>query len=406
MEEFSKSAGCDEEIINQYHQLISSANTSTLRKIITINSKLLSQLQLPSANRPVNNELDKLFSYIPNVFTSPSLEVSSHNLVDKSTDVIDVDEDDFVDKLRIELDSMGLESKFKNHKKVATQWILQEPKCKKLPDAHLMSKYGHISHLCEIINGRDECVGTMNGCIVNCYRTSTTSRLYPHSDDEQYIDQSSSICSFSLGASRDFKIFEKTHQNPVGIKTFSLNEKSVLIMQPGSQAVTKHKVLSSSNPDQYGLRYSISFRRIIYDDVNIDSHTSSSVTSLPKDCIDRQIDTTVVFGSSISKHLKAHKLAGRHTHIKVINVSNSGAKIKDVVEDMEKFFDGSHEYFSDSEYSIKNLNINSIFISIGTNDIGNLPNGANHLYGPVVDLLKKMILMICTSGLLKIKLVN
>ena len=97
----------------------------------------------------------------------------------------------------------------------------------------------------DFVNQHSDIVGEVNGCIVNCFR-SESSRHYPHADDEKYIDQSCSIATVSLGPSRTFNIYEHKHKHAKVLKSFQLDNGSLMIMQPGSQKATKHKIEPSN----------------------------------------------------------------------------------------------------------------------------------------------------------------
>ena len=88
-------------------------------------------------------------------------------------------------------------------RKVITQWVTAEQvKHKDLNSALCMSRFENITKLSKIINAHGECVEEMNGCIINCYG-SFIAKTHPNADDECYINQKASICTFSIGSSRD-----------------------------------------------------------------------------------------------------------------------------------------------------------------------------------------------------------
>ena len=103
---------------------------------------------------------------------------------------------------------------------------------------------------------KTDCDGEMNSAIINYYPTGS-SRTRPHSDEESYIDQTASICNFSIGSTRNFGIFNKKE---VLLEQHALLDGSLFIMKPCSQGVTKHQVLTGGGT--CGERCSISFRKI------------------------------------------------------------------------------------------------------------------------------------------------
>ena len=152
-------------------------------------------------------------------------------------------------------------------------------------------------------------------------------------------------------------------------------------MQPGSQRSTKHKVMPSNSSE---VRFSISFRRILTDN----QQNGDPEDIFPTDANDdvdndgnKFINTSVIFGTSISKYLDEKKLQGKRD-IKVINCSVSGATIPDVSNQMDTFNTSDHVVNG-------KLNVRNTFICVGTNDVAKLKNSTSHLYLPLVNLLKK-----------------
>ena len=379
-------------IIEQCKQLINEATPSTLREIIMlVNNKLLSNHHNPQ--KTGIQTLDELFKYIPDIFTNKSLDVSTGLPSDPLSHTNIEDPDSFMKDLKTELDSLGLDKRKAGPRKVTTQWIVSEKNSSRdLKSALPMDKFPHITKLCNLINDHDECQGVMNGCIVNCF-ISDSSRQRPHADDEVYIDQNSSICTFSIGSSRKFTIFEKKH-DPAPLRSYVLQNKSLTIMQPGSQSITKHKVMPGIANSE--IRYSISFRHIINnndstaatsDTVDNNDNTDVNGTDTISDvvCDIGPIKTSVIFGTSITKYLCERKLEGHRNpeNVKVINCSVSGAKIPDISKQMDDFY-------SSGVCDVEKLEVKSVFISVGTNDLARLrERGVNHLYIPIENLLEK-----------------
>ena len=87
--------------------------------------------------------------------------------------------------------------------------------------------------------------------------------------------------------------------------------------------------------------------------------------------------TTVIFGTSITKHLSEKRLGGRRQHC--INVSKSGAKIHDI-SDMVDSFVHSNPYAGD---------VKKIIFNFGTNDIMYEKFSINKYKEPVINLINK-----------------
>ena len=87
--------------------------------------------------------------------------------------------------------------------------------------------------------------------------------------------------------------------------------------------------------------------------------------------------TTVIFGTSITKHLNERRLAGRGQHC--INLSKSGARIPDISEMVDNFV-YSNPYAGD---------VNKIIFNFGTNDIKYEKFSVNKFREPVINLINK-----------------
>ena len=393
--EVQKSAGCS-DLISNYKDLINSAkcvDITTLREIIKITSDMITARECSRSPIPSQKELDQLFIFIPNVLDRDSELDTSTDLFGENTcsdeskveDQSDV-QDKFMDDLKLEIDSLGLDKRKSNTSKVVTQWILPDPSVSpNLKNAQKLEKFSSISKLCNIVNNLEETAGTMIGALVNYY-PSGGARTNPHSDDESYVDQSSSIATFSLGSERVFNIFNKDHGHKQLLRSYVLTEKSLMMMQPGSQAVTRHLVASSSSHS--GPRWSISFRKIIPSTITNEWPHSNNSKPKAANHNDTQDHTTLILGTSISRGLIGHKLAGKSGQ-KVINLSKGGAKIYHLSEILDQFFNGKHEYL-EKNTTPTITSVKRVFVSVGTNDIRYAKDGVNHLYSPMQNLLEKI----------------
>ena len=378
------SPAIDANIVNNFNSLTKDANIETLQHLISCaNLRIIS---LTNSSKPVvtSAQLDSLFDYVPDLFDSVKTNAAGALLVEGQVSDPTASEQDFLSSLQDELDSLNLKSE-NTDQKVTTKWLMDPSTADNIHSLWHRGSPGNISQypcICKVrdmINSLPQCVGTMNGFILNCFNNSSV-RQRPHSDNEHYTDQSSSICTFSLGATRNFGIYTNDHKNPELLKTIELQSNSVSFMHPGSQSITKHRILPvDANSGTPGLRYSISFRHITPDKLPAQQNSSP------------QRDTTLIFGSSTPKKLDANKLAGK-SNKHVINLARSGGKISDVCKDMDNFFKGSHEYFNSvSALKRDQMSVKNIIISVGTNDILNLndSNKISRLYGPVQSMLRK-----------------
>ena len=378
-----KTAGIDSALLSIFSDIIKDTNCDTLKEIIKVSTDMINTLLNPIKKVPDN--LDVLFKYIPDIVgAQPSLEISTYLARENSDlDTVLSDQQAFHESLMKEIKTLKLDTKYSDSGRVATQWLLDEnltpsPHHRDLRNPKCISDFPCISVLKNIINQHDECIGEMNSCIVNCYQPSSA-RFRPHSDDEPYIDSDASICTFSIGATREFGIYEKKHSEPKLLKTFVLEDSSVFIMQPGTQECTKHRVHPPVNRNvDAGTRYSISFRKILSESV-----TQNNAPSPPL-----EKPTTLILGSSISKYLNSKKLVGKR-NCNVINLSKSGSKIGDINIAIDNFYKCENMQSQDERVVDPN-NVNKIIINIGTNDILNSPSASTRQYTPLQKLVTKL----------------
>ena len=176
------------------------------------------------------------------------------------------------------------------------------------------------------------------------------------------------------------------------LRKFTLEPLSMMVMQPGSQAITKHQVLPNRNSSlSEDIRYSISFRHIV-------PTTEYKTKSEEKTEKTEKTETVLIFGTSISKYLESNKLAG-NSNINVLNLSESGNRIHHISNDMDNFFTGKHRYFNSSDAMARDdLHITKVFISVGTNDILRTKSaGISRLYIPLKNLVRKAQLLFNTE---------
>ena len=72
-------------ILDKFKELVNNAPASVLREIIKFSSNLLLEHEKPSSPQLSDDELDRLFKYIPDAFTNQSVDLSSSTLIDDST---------------------------------------------------------------------------------------------------------------------------------------------------------------------------------------------------------------------------------------------------------------------------------------------------------------------------------
>ena len=242
-----------------------------------------------------------------------------------------------------------------------------------------MAKFPAISDLCSNLS---RFVGDVdfNSCIVNYYADGTA-RTRPHSDDESYIVQECPIACFSIGSTRDIGIYDKSNGQLVGKHT--LESGSLLTMNPGAQANTKHQILSS-NTDGNSERYSLSFRRIKFTEVKDEwpfttKNTSSNQTPSPEDSKPKK---KLILGTSIPYFLDFSKLSGKSGKHDVVNLCQRGAKISHLQSVIDDYY---------TKESNDHASVEKVILSVGTNDLrNNKKSTVGHLYIPMENLIHKL----------------
>ena len=267
--------------------------------------------------------------------------------------------------------------------------------------------------LVKAVNDCEKTTGDGNSALVACYPDHRAS-LKLHADNEhEQINQSSSICSFSIGANRviDF-IPNRKNNSPLSI---DMKHNSLVIMKPGCQQIMRHKVDPGPVPPDNNIspvwRFSISIRKCLHDNdidkdnsaqLNSSSHVPAKSSSPVKSLIQsfenatsatvKKISPTqsttavapqfsrpctLIAGDSFVTPLKSNLLGkGKKS---VFNISKGGQKISQVEKSIETF------YLSQSDMFVE-----KVFLSVGTNDIRNCFNGVKHLRSPLTQLVKKV----------------
>lgn len=276
--------------------------------------------------------------------------------------------------------------------KVGTQWLspTMEPyiynDVNPIHTAKDIKQYPAICKMMSFVNLSEAVDGPLDSCIVLKY-PSTSAILRPHADDEPIIDQTKSICPFSLGTSRTLEFFITGKKSKLAVK-HRLDNGSLLIMKPGTQQLLNHCVRAETakapDPSHDGVRYSLSFRAINkkFVDDKSQSAQNSSLQSLLVDEVETvdMAKTSVpkrhvclVAGDSFAARLDPVRLGRRK--VKVENIAVGGSKILDVENQIVKFLQNNEDVIVDK-----------VVISVGTNDIRFCTNGVDHLKGPLKKL--------------------
>ncbi len=241
-----------------------------------------------------------------------------------------------------------------------------------------ISDFPHILQLMNKVNNHPSTSGDMTACLVSCM-SSAKSNLSYHADDEDLMAQDSDICTVSFGPDRTLDFIWKSN-NPAGRKgsppipdySVPATNHSLNIMRPGCQQNLMHRVPPGSKG---GVRYSLSFRRIVPEKpaepkpepTNSTSH--SATKNLKK--------ITLLAGDSFFERLDEKKLGKEKQD--VFKVAKGGRKINDVQQAIESFVEEHQD-----------LEIKTLFICVGTNDIRNCKQGVQHLKAPLSEFMTRM----------------
>ena len=286
-------------------------------------------------------------------------------------------------------------------KEISNSWLTQ----KDTPYSWMSSKGPVINHpkpiseyagALEGLNLINEKWGyRLNACLVS-YHPSEKTSLSLHTDNESILDHSQPIVNVCFGVTRRIEYLRITqNHNERPLKAIELKPLSVFKMLPGCQSFFKHRVPQGTLP---GDRILFSYRAIketpnIIPPVVVP--TASNQTPRPSNLppvqpnisppaptitpvLHKPADTTVLFGTSITSRIISSKLT-HGTNKKVINISQSGAKIRDIAQNMEKFYEDAKTFPEDIE---------KIVFSFGTNDI-RFSRGVNQYHQPIIDLIEK-----------------
>ena len=258
-----------------------------------------------------------------------------------------------------------------------------------------ISQFPAIFQLMKDINSRFGC--NLNSCLASYYKCGASSTRY-HCDDESSLDPTQGLYVVSLGSKRVIDILPAAGDKRFNSDfTVNATDCSLYIMKPGCQENFVHKVRADGSVKEE--RFSLSFRCMIPPataatpttttavaatatssstttaEVASDSTTPTYYRTSPRKPKKRR--TTVLFGTSMTKHVRANQLGFRGR--KVVNLSQSGAKIKDIKENVHKFYETNEAALSDD--------IEKVIFSIGTNDVKYSKFGVQHLRKYMSDLI-------------------
>ena len=288
-----------------------------------------------------------------------------------------------------ELKGLNLYSLDRNGKstKVKSQWLSpnDEPytygKSVNMPKP--IGSFPFINQLMEKVNSHSSTSGDMNACLVTCLPSAKGSLTY-HADNQDIIVQDSDICTVSFGPARtlDFIWRGKNHRGrkgppPPADHSVPATNHSLNIMKAGCQQKLLHRVPPGKAD---GVRYSLSFRKIVVPELPTDKKgqehsATTSDTAPPRKQQKKKV--TLLAGDSYFERLDEKKLGkGKQ---EVFKVAKGGRKISEVQQAVVSFIKDHPD-----------LEIKTLFVCVGTNDIRNCHKGISHLKPALADFMKSM----------------
>ena len=217
-----------------------------------------------------------------------------------------------------------------------------------------------------------------DGCHFSLY-PGKECHINAHCDDEPEMDSSAPICNLSIGAERISEIKRKgkypTRNSAAHSNQMALPSRSLQVMHPGCQENLLHAILPGKSPEENSPRGCLSFRKCYIPPTPtpptaIDTPPAQSSPS-PNT---KSAMNTLILGTSITKPLIGDKMGKKGN--KCFNVSQGGAKIKDLKHNLLNFQRENNKVI-----------IHKIIISVGTNDVRNIKN-ISDLEEPLQDLVE------------------
>lgn len=255
---------------------------------------------------------------------------------------------------------------------VSTCWLMENPANTPFLVGKNIEESPGIKQLLDMVKSSVPEASGLNSCLISHYPNGKVkTRL--HSDKSAFLCESSPICNYSFGESRDIAFYNaRLHSGPL-LRKFTMDSRSLLIMRPGCQDKLKHVVLP--DPSVTSHRFCISFRKIV------------PITSAPAPEEPVQPPATVLIGTSITTRINPTKIVGK-TPTKFVNCSTSGDYIRNASEKVDKLYAGTLSDYQDNPVE-KDLNIQNVIFSVGTNDIRKKSEGVSGLFYPIRELLLK-----------------
>ena len=319
------------------------------------------------------NELQKLLSSVQSELDSRSKQDSVELITNFCSDDITVQ------AIWAECDSLNFGN---NKRKASSQWLSSDNEpyvysdTNPVHEAKNITNFPGICKLMGMINADARFSGPVDSCLILKYSCESTSSSL-HADDEAGIDQKKSICNYSIGTTRTLEFFDK-QDTKTAVKSVVMENNSMTHMKPGTQQLLKHMVRGSTAKAP-GVRYSISFRGLNKTHGNISAENVKPAPTMKSEPITtRRRRVCLVAGDSYAARLDEERL-GRRGMVNVVKIAEGGSKLDKVAKQLEDYAEAN-----------KDVIVDKICISVGTNDIRNCHHGVNHLRGPLKQFCKNI----------------
>ena len=281
-----------------------------------------------------------------------------------------------------EVESLGL---LKKSDKPQTQWLSLSGSTyyfsdnKKSP--HTSKDLSHFPGISRLMGEVNKCTATTqdaNAALVIVYNTDSAGIDF-HDDAEALIDGNSSISTVTFGDSRrvqfcDHSLWPRLPQHEV-----NCGNHDMMTMKPGCQTKLVHRVCRGKGAGTGKPRIVISFRKECTAPPASQQEEARPTSAPPR-------SVTLIAGASYTAGLDPQKLS-RRGRKEVRNLSNPGACIEDVLDQLKAFF------LSD-EYASGDVTVDKIILSVGTNDIRHCrKEGTRSLKVPLLYMVEQVKLL-------------
>ena len=360
----------DQVSLESLNKILPLLDLMTSKKLLVQLNNHIRELEQSPASTVTEAVVDELVEYIPSI---SSLQ-GNISILASSNDLINL----------VEGELNGLTCSSTDPGGVEREWLtFCNPKDVPFLRCKEITKYPAIFDTMRLINSNYNL--ELNSCLISYYPDGNAATRR-HSDNAAYLSETSPICNLSIGDLRDLEFFDKSRHSPA-LKSFTLEQGSLLIMKPTTQTLLEHKLKPATTSTTCKPRWCVSYRKVEPLSTLTPNPNCAAKSHLPPS----SKNVTIILGTSITTGLKPAKLCGNpsrpsNSNNEVLNLSVRGYKIEDISRTVDKLYTGELENHRGTEH----LCPTNIIISVGTNDIRWKRRGVANLYTPVSKLLNKV----------------